>query len=151
MSVSVEPAGDPARILRHRYILALSIIAFLIILSQIFIQLTMAKNNDDGRVINISGRQRMLSQRIAKLGRQMLDAPTQAARASLAAELEISAKLWEKSHDGLLKGDAELGLYGHNSAATLVVFGQIEGPFRAILDAAHELAAPFLSGTQGFP
>ena len=82
----------------------------------------------------------MLSQRIAKLGRQMLDAPTQAARASLAAELEISAKLWEKSHDGLLKGDAELGLYGHNSAATLVVFGQIEGPFRAILDAAHELA-----------
>ena len=140
MNAPAEPAGNPALKLRLRYILALSIIAILIILSQIFIQLTIARNDDDSRVINISGRQRMLSQRIAKLGRQILDAPTEAARVSLAADLETSAKLWEKSHDGLLKGDAELGLYGHNSAATLVVFGQIEEHFRTILDAAHELA-----------
>ena len=119
MRASAEPAGNPALILRHRYVLALTIIALLIILSQIFIQFTMAKNDDDGRVINISGRQRMLSQKIAKLGRQILDAPTAGERASLAAALEASATLWGKSHDGLLDGDAELGLYGHNSAATL--------------------------------
>ncbi len=139
MSATADPAGNPARILRHRYILALSIIVLLVILNQTFIQVTLTKNDDDSRVINISGRQRMLSQKITKLGRQFLDAPTQAARASLAADLEASASLWEKSHDGLLKGDVELGLRGHKSAATLAVFGQIEGPYRAILGAAHEL------------
>ena len=141
--------SNPALILRHRYILALSIIALLIILSQIVIQLTMAKNNDDGRVINISGRQRMLSQKITKLSLQILAAPAAEARAVLAADIQAATELWAKSHDGLLKGSAELGLYGRNSAATLAIYDQIETPYRAILESARELARKTLSGAKG--
>ena len=140
MNDSMDLGRNPALILRNRYILALSIIALLIILSQIFIQLTMAKNDDDGRVINISGRQRMLSQKITKLSLQILAAPTATARIPLATALRTTAQLWEKSHDGLLKGNAELELHGRNSAATLAIFDQIEKPYRAILASAFELA-----------
>ncbi len=149
MSSTADPAGSPALILRQRYVLALSIIALLIILSQIFIQLTMAENNDDGRVINISGRQRMLSQKITKLGLQILTAPTVATRATLAADLGTAAQLWEKSHDGLLNGSADLGLHGHNSAATLVIYRQIAVPYSAILESAHELARKAAGGVKG--
>jgi diguanylate cyclase (GGDEF)-like protein len=146
---TADLGSNPARILRHRYILALSIIALLIILSQIFIQLTMAKNNDDGRVINISGRQRMLSQKITKLSLQILAAPSAAERAVLAADLQAATGLWAKSHDGLLQGSTELGLYGRNSAATLAIYDQIEKPFRAILESARELARKAIPGAKG--
>lgn len=43
-------------ILRKRYILALSIIAFLVLLSQLFIQFTVQLESGDSRVINIAGR-----------------------------------------------------------------------------------------------
>lgn len=54
------------RMLRKRYIIALSIIAFLVVFSQVIIQYSITKQQDDSRVVNISGRQRMLSQRINK-------------------------------------------------------------------------------------
>ncbi len=53
-------------LLRKRYATALGLIAFLIIISQIFIQVSLNENADSSRVINIAGRQRMLSQMLTK-------------------------------------------------------------------------------------
>lgn len=48
------------------YLLALGIIAFLVLISQIFIQHALSANDYDAQIINIAGKQRMLSQKISK-------------------------------------------------------------------------------------
>ncbi len=48
------------------YLLALGIIAFLVLISQIFIQRALSDNDYDAQIINIAGKQRMLSQKISK-------------------------------------------------------------------------------------
>lgn len=48
------------------YLLALGFIAFLVLISQIFIQRALSDNDYDAQIINIAGKQRMLSQKISK-------------------------------------------------------------------------------------
>jgi len=48
------------------YITALSLIALFIISSQIFVQFHLRGQDSSSRIINISGRQRMLSQKLSK-------------------------------------------------------------------------------------
>jgi len=57
---------SPVRRLTFFYILALSTIAILSITGQVLIQFSLIKQSHDSRVINIAGRQRMLSQRLTK-------------------------------------------------------------------------------------
>ena len=52
--------------LKQRYILALGIIVIMLILSEVMLQRALKFEQDDSRVINIAGRQRMLSQKINK-------------------------------------------------------------------------------------
>ena len=129
------------RILRRRYILALSIIACLVILSQLSIQYSIGRNEGDSRIINIAGRQRMLSQRITKcvLGMYITEDP--AKRADLLAKLIKATDLWEVSHKGLQHGDAELGLPGNNSAEIKELFARIQERYLIILNAARSIAA----------
>ena len=54
------------RMLRKRYVLALSLFGGLVLFSQGMIQLSIFFQQDDSRIVNIAGRQRMLSQRINK-------------------------------------------------------------------------------------
>ncbi len=131
--------------LRRKYILALGFIALLSMASQLVIQLALAGNDDSGRVVNVAGRQRMLSQKIAKSALQILDAGDLEARRPLAAELSEAAELWHSSHDGLLHGDEELGIKGRKSPEILGLFTRLEPSYRAILDAAAVLAREALS------
>jgi len=48
------------------YLLALGIIALLVLISQVFIQRALSNNTFDAKIINIAGKQRMLSQKISK-------------------------------------------------------------------------------------
>ncbi len=132
--------SDPAAILRRKYILALSFIALVSVASQLVIQFALAGNDDSGRVVNVAGRQRMLSQKIAKISLQILEARDLQARKPLAVELGIAAELWRSSHDGLLHGDRELGTKGRNSPEILGLFATLEPSYQAILDAAAALA-----------
>ncbi|MFZ4615639.1 MAG: sensor histidine kinase [Rectinemataceae bacterium] len=137
--------SDPSAMLRRKYILALGFIALLSMASQLVIQLALAGNDDSGRVVNVAGRQRMLSQKIAKSALQILDAEDLEARRPLAAELSEAAELWHSSHDGLLHGDEELGIKGRNSPEILGLFTRLEPSYRAILDAAAALGREALS------
>lgn len=48
------------------YIASLTVIALLSLLGQLLVQYELAKQSDDASIVNIAGRQRMLSQRLAK-------------------------------------------------------------------------------------
>lgn len=66
-------------------------------------------------VVNISGRQRMLSQRIAFLALRLVHASHASTREALRQELLGQIDLMARSHQGLLQGDADLNLPGYLS------------------------------------
>jgi two-component system sensor histidine kinase/response regulator len=137
----IKTEGRIGNILRRRSILALSILAGLVILSQLTIQHTIRKNEADSRIINIAGRQRMLSQRIAKCALGVYATADPAKKAAFLSEMAASAKLWAASHAGLQHGNTEMGLPGKNSAGITALFSVIRPQFRAMMKAAQSLIA----------
>lgn len=75
------------------YILALSIIALLSIFGQIMVQISIKNQTNDAHVINLAGRQRMLSQRISLLA---------IAESSAESELEKLMNKWSDAHNSLV-------------------------------------------------
>jgi diguanylate cyclase (GGDEF)-like protein len=119
--------------------LALSLIALLTISSQAIVQYLIADQEYDSRVVNIAGRQRMLSQKITKTSYCILTAQSADAASRYRKELGEEVSLWERSQAGLLKGDREMGLPGQNSQAMIALFSSIEPHHAAIVAAARAI------------
>jgi diguanylate cyclase (GGDEF)-like protein len=130
---------DIGRVLRKRYIMALSIIALLVLVSQFIIQFTIQLESGDSTVINIAGRQRMLSQRINKCVFGLDQAKDEGEKAHYREELMTSVALWERSHSGLLYGDNELSLKGQNSPEVIELFSQVDPFYQNILKSAKDI------------
>jgi signal transduction histidine kinase/ActR/RegA family two-component response regulator len=118
------------------YIAALSAIALLSISGYALSARSLAQQSSDGRTINIAGRQRMLSQRLTKAALAIQSAQDEKDRQQRWQELQEVTTLWEQSHRGLQRGDAQLGLPGTNSAVVTRMFAQIDLPHQAMLNAA---------------
>ena len=124
-----------------RYIFSLSAIALLSILSYILMQVNISNQSDDSRVINIAGRQRMLSQELSKsvLYLQKLESTND--REKLIDEIKRILSEWEKAHNGLKFGNVALGVPGDNSSKVKEMFSEIEPIFNTILNATQSLLA----------
>ena len=133
------PDIDPAISIRRRYTLALSLVALLLAASQVAIQATLARGDDDSRLVNVSGRQRMLSQEISKLALEIKDAKDVSARIAPTKELYEAVMTFQGTHEGLLAGSETLGVKGRNSARVLELYSKIEPAYHAILAASSTL------------
>lgn len=131
----------PAGALSRRYLVAFLCIATLIVLDQLLIQPELARLAFDAPVINVSGRQRMLSQRLAKSALVLQQADRPLEQATRSAELADIVKLWTRSHLGLQRGDPEMNLPGDNPPVVQAAFGRIEPHFQAIRVAAERIVA----------
>jgi signal transduction histidine kinase/CheY-like chemotaxis protein len=131
-----------ARRLTFLYIVALSAVALLSLAGQAVVQLFLDRQMSDSAVINIAGRQRMLSQRIAKAAIAAGDVSDKVQQAARRNELAETLDLWERSHRGLQNGDAELGLPGANSPEVKHKFAALESSFQGMLAPAKRLCAP---------
>lgn len=78
-------------------------------------------------VINISGRQRMLSQRAALLALRLACTSDTQEQEKLRHEMLTAVELMERSHNGLLYGDTEMKLPGQPSAEIQAIY--FESPF----------------------
>ncbi|MEM8894947.1 MAG: type IV pili methyl-accepting chemotaxis transducer N-terminal domain-containing protein [Bacteroidota bacterium] len=125
------------RRLEYLYLIALGCIALAIIISQLLIQTAINSQQDDARVINVAGRQRMLSQKVAKLTLKMSQGST--TYQNDRDELKSALQLWKRSHEGLLKGDLNLGLSGVNSEEIVLMFDKIDPHFDAIYSSANAI------------
>lgn len=96
--------------LKSVYGVALTVIALTIVSSSCLMMYAIKRNGSDSRVINISGRQRMLSQRITKAVLALERNAPAKERSFRAAELGESYAAWKKAHAGLQFGDVTLGL-----------------------------------------
>ena len=98
-----------SRSLTARYIIALTLIAVLTTSAWISLHMVISEQKSTAAVVNISGRQRMLSQRIAFYSSLLIHTAIDQ-RPAIREKLKESIDLMRKSHNGLIHGDPDLGL-----------------------------------------
>jgi PAS domain-containing protein len=96
--------------LTFRYVLALGILAVLSLASYLILKENIKANEGSAAVINISGRQRMFSQRIAFLSLRLVVMQGSAEKEKIRKALALAAGVMEKSHNSLIKGDSVIEL-----------------------------------------
>lgn len=90
------------------YILALTAVAVLSITGQILIQQSLKDTLNDAHVVNIAGRQRMLSQRLSKMAILLTNADRFSEEARFyRREFGETLTLWRKCHEGFVNENLE--------------------------------------------
>ncbi|GEM_PF-138789 len=121
------------------YIVALSTIATIIIVGQLLIQNFLKDQFYDSRVINVAGRQRMLSQRISKISLQLEKPDSKKTREQLVEEFEETVYLWKTSQEGLLYGNDTLNLPGKNSKVIRSMFQENANYYNRMIGSCQNL------------
>lgn len=96
-----------------RYLLALSLIALLSILAYLNLSVSIQAQEKSAAILNISGRQRMLTERSALYALQLQQAQQAERIRTLRDEIRSILDAMERSHRGLQRGDTQLGLPGN--------------------------------------
>ncbi|MEM9721782.1 MAG: ATP-binding protein [Bacteroidota bacterium] len=122
------------------YTLAVFTVIFLVFSSQFLVQHSIKDQEKDAAIINIAGKQRMLSQNIAKTALILNQPQSETFGDSIRKiNLEELLKEWETAHLGLQHGEVSLSLPGNNSPEVSRLFQHIEDHFLAIHKAGVEL------------
>lgn len=130
---------NPARRLHERLWLSLLLLASMIVLHQFLLQPTLMRMTYDAPSINLAGRQRMLSQKLAKSALAMKAADDPSERASRRSELAETLSVWRQSHAVL--SDAKPLSFGGGAVSQAIRsrFQEIEPHFLAMVDASERL------------
>ncbi len=127
------------QIFQRSYRIALLIVLLLCVVSHLVIQSVLHTQDRDALLINLSGRQRMLSQRITKLALKVYYQP-QNLEETL-AELRVADSSWAASHYTLYYGNHSLAIPSPRDDELLVLFGKITPHFEKMHRAAQEILA----------
>jgi PAS domain S-box-containing protein len=125
--------------LRRLYIIALSLIAISVIVSQILVSKFLDSQASDSSVINIAGRQRMLSQKLTKEAYQLYTFKELTRKEKLLDTISATRKLWKLNHLALQNGNDSLNIPKVNSPKVSALFTQINPYFNAIYKVSGEL------------
>lgn len=118
--------------LRRLYIIALSTIAVSVIISQILIRTHLSRQETDSTVINVAGRQRMLSQKLTKDIVSLSSETDLAKKVRLKDNVKATLYLWTLSHKALQNGNDSLGLPKKNSIDVVEKFDKLNPVFDTI-------------------
>lgn len=128
---------NPARRIDKRLWLSLGVFASLIVLHQCLIQPSLIQMTSDAPVINIAGRQRMLSQKLTKEALAFVNADSVAARQRYQAELKSTIETWTKAHASLRANHSTVD---QATASLDEGYQSIERHFQSMASAAQALA-----------
>jgi two-component system sensor histidine kinase DegS len=133
---TVASADISFKNLRRLYIFALLTIAITVLLSQLLIQYNLHSQLSDSKIINISGKQRMLSQKLTKeilILNFIADAKNNKKEIGRVEEI---IKLWKFNQNALEKGNDSLGFPKEKSKELSDLFEGIRPHFGNIVNAA---------------
>ena len=128
-----EPIAD---ILDRKYRIAFTVVAVLVLSNEVLVQPSMMRLTTDAPLINVAGRQRMLSQRLAKATLAFDGARGEQAKAYL-EEMRAVLGLWSDSHEQLVQGGARTSWAGPNTEAVREGLLGLEPHFVKMRDAAR--------------
>ncbi len=133
------------------YCIALSIIVLSLLSSSFLMQYVIKSSDGDSRVINLSGRQRMLSQYLTKSVMALERPASFDERIRRSNEIKESFVAWKTAHIGLQRGDATIGLPQRvNSLEVQALFNEIE-PYHATMVKALDRMMSVPSGESPVP
>jgi signal transduction histidine kinase len=119
--------------------LALSAVAAVAILGQVLIQTHLSTQLNDSRVVNVAGKQRMLSQKITKAILLLADDERRGDRPEILRGLKGSFNLWKASQESLQSGNDSLKLSGRNSATVMEQFGRLNDHFTRMASSVNRI------------
>lgn len=122
-----------------RYLLALAVVALLVVLDAVAIQPTLVRLTSDAPVINVAGRQRMLSQKLTKAALALQSAATEEVRGRRQRELQTVLEQWTLAHESLQVGNAEMRLPETRSQEIRDVFAELQPHFEAMREAGQNI------------
>ncbi len=134
----------PLRLFTAKYTAALASIAALALAGQMVVQFALLRIANAAAVMNVSGRQRMLSQQVSKVSlRLMVEQDDPGTQRACLADLRKEIDEFRAAHRGLEYGDADLGLDPDTSPEIRRRFEALRPHYEAVLAAAEAiLAAP---------
>jgi len=106
----------------RRYLFALNVLALIAVVADYVLQEKINAERGNGAVLNIAGRLRMLSQRIALYSLRLASSPASSERRICRQELQGAVNLMQASFDDLINGDTELHLPGRPSAEVRAIY-----------------------------
>ncbi|HEY1377920.1 MAG TPA: PAS domain S-box protein [Gemmataceae bacterium] len=128
---------NPARRLNLLFILALAAIGCAAVAGQVLVQRELWGDDADARLVNLAGRQRLLSQQICNHALTLLTAADD--RAAIAGRLERATSEWKAVHDRLRRVDVEHPQLVAGDDILIARFAEIDPPYRIVLEAAGSL------------
>jgi len=106
----------------RRYLFALSVLALIAVIADYILQEKINAERGNGAVLNIAGRLRMLSQRIALYSLRSANSFSPSERTACRQELLDTANLMQALCGDLINGNTELHLPGHPSAEVRAIY-----------------------------
>lgn len=125
--------------LRRLYIIALGAIAISLLTSQFLIRTYLNDQEDDSKLINVAGRQRMLSQKLTKEVLLLSINGLTPTNSSLIDSINTTKSEWENAHQALQFGDEKLGLEAGNSPEITEMFAAIQPAFEQVIQSTQTL------------
>jgi len=124
---------------RRLYLMAIMLIAGTIIIVQILIQKHLNSQLNDSSIINISGRQRMLSQKLIKEVLYLNNFTAEEERLNRASIIKSDNKAFLKAHLNLQDEFSDLGALIHSNPEIKELFKQIEKSQKEIVNISGEV------------
>lgn len=133
------------------YILIIGLVTALTVAEGILILYSLDKYNSDARVINIAGRQRMLSQKLTKTVLLLNLTKNKNKQDELSKELQDTMNVWSKFHVGLQNGSQLLNLPGDNSTEVMEMFTKLNLSYQNMIEATSVILKQKQKITQEIP
>lgn len=142
-----HPPRDPQATARslvrpfsRRYLLVLASVAALVLVDQAILQPLLVQLNFYAPVINMAGRQRMLSQKVTKDVLALVATGAKDSNSARRDELRRSLEQWTTAHRTLLEGDPASGVQPVDASIQSVLRG-VDPALAAMRSAASAIAA----------
>jgi len=143
------PPGPTANLLRRErrvlfarrskklYLTACGVLALVVIVDRVVVYRSIEAQAGDGRVINLAGRQRMLSQKLCKAALLLVNVGDAVTRRQALSELRETVEMSARSHEVLQKGATDV--HPHNTPAIQALYTSLQPHHEAMLRAVRQL------------